>query len=264
MRIENLALSLGFGLTLAACGPDDRVSYMDEIKGGTPANEFPASCLIDIYDSENTLMALCSGALIAPGVVLTAGHCVSGFASFQVLCPYLDSTQYPGQGEAHPNYHAGKNRGVVGDSDDIGLVYLQTSIPMTRYPTVRATPLPDGSPVVNVGRVKDGVPSRSDLYRSTPVKIQRADSIGFTHDYMTADKIQPGDSGGPDYRSHPTEREVVAVNSGAGNGFEVLGRVDLVYKWIDSRVRSHGGWQLPPGYRGLTPPPPALRGRPGK
>ena len=45
---------------------------------------FPAACLLDLFDAQNKLVALCSGAVIAPGVVLTAGHCVSGFATWQL------------------------------------------------------------------------------------------------------------------------------------------------------------------------------------
>ena len=50
-------------------------------------------------------------ALVAPSVVLTAGHCVAGFSSFRVSCPYLNQ-ESPGSGEVHPNYKVGPSGSI--------------------------------------------------------------------------------------------------------------------------------------------------------
>jgi secreted trypsin-like serine protease len=247
-------------LLFAACGPetalsDDELTRAD-IKGGTPANDFPASCLIDIYDKNNKNVALCSGALIAPSAVLTAGHCVSGFDHYVVTCPYRNQTA-KGVGEQHPNYHVGPSGSISPTSDDIGLIYLDRRLPGT-YATLRRTPVPDDTLVVNVGRVLDGVPSRKELYRSAAIRVRDGKTINFSHDYVSVDKIQPGDSGGPTYRDGSKPPELVAVNSGAGDGFAVLARIDIVMSWITERVNQNGGFALPPGYQALTPQKPGL------
>jgi hypothetical protein len=230
-----------------------------DIKGGTPATEFSASCLVDIYDKNNKLVALCSGAIIAPSAVLTAGHCVSGFDHFLVTCPYRNQSS-PGVGEQHPNYHVGPGGSISPTSDDLGLIYLEKRLSGV-YAPLRRTALPDDSLVVNVGRVLDGTPSKKELYRSTAIRVRDGKTINFPHDYVSVDKIQPGDSGGPTYRDGSKPPELVAVNSGAGDGFAVLARVDVVMAWITERVNAHGGFALPPGYLPLVPQPPDLVNR---
>ncbi len=243
---------------LVSCGegdpPPSGQTVAPYIKGGTLAQDYPASCLVDIYDAQNRLVALCSGAVIAPSVVLTAGHCTSGFSHFQVTCPYLHQ-QSSGSGITHPDYHVGPSGSVASDSDDIGLVVLDQRILMDQYPVVRSTRAPDGTSVVNIGRVLDGAPSRTDLYRSAAIQIKDGRTINFPHDYVSVDEIQPGDSGGPTYRVGSSPLELVAVNSGAGTDFAIFGRPDVVYPWFAAQVANAGGFGLPPGYPALHLPP---------
>src|SRR5262245_50831231 len=68
--------------------PDDaRTEY---IKGGTEATAYPQAVLIDM---DGGASGYCSGSLIAPRLVLTAGHCAYGFGSFEVSAPYASPPQ---------------------------------------------------------------------------------------------------------------------------------------------------------------------------
>src|SRR5581483_442681 len=116
-------------LLITACGPLDQQTTPREIKDGTPASEFAASCLVDMYDAQNKLVALCSGAVIALNVILIAGHCVAGFDHHKIICPYLNNLTVNGIGEPHPNYHI-NGHGLAADVDDIGLIYLSLAVPM--------------------------------------------------------------------------------------------------------------------------------------
>src|SRR5262249_51571659 len=59
----------------------------EPIIGGTAATSYPESADVQLFQN-GQLFAFCSGALIAPKVVLTAGHCVVGITSWQVSLPF--------------------------------------------------------------------------------------------------------------------------------------------------------------------------------
>jgi hypothetical protein len=64
-------------------------------------------------------------------------------------------------------------------------------------------------------------------------------NAGYPYDYEATEVIESGDSGGPDMKAGT--HTIVAVNSGAGSGTEVLARVDLLYSWIQQQIANHGG-----------------------
>src|SRR5579883_3337864 len=90
-RVSTLSLALLalVGLVPACSSPEKppapsggvQVDQVEVVRGVPDDGADPAVVAIDIGDSE-----LCSGALIAPDVVLTARHCVSVTAQ-QVSCP---------------------------------------------------------------------------------------------------------------------------------------------------------------------------------
>src|SRR5438128_510785 len=94
-RIWKLAL-VALGSSLYACaaahgGADDEVEGSKGTKapiiGGARANAYAESAIVDMY-KDGVLQAACSGSVIAPQVVLTAGHCVDGFNGWKIRAPY--------------------------------------------------------------------------------------------------------------------------------------------------------------------------------
>jgi hypothetical protein len=114
----------------------------------------------------------------------------------------------------------------------------------------------DGTRIVNIGRINNGVLSNTSLFVSKPIPVRGATSVGFPFDYVAMEVIESGDSGGPDELPGTDPHQIVAVNSGAGGGTEVLARVDLLRSWILGKVASHGGGG------GTTPPPAPDAGAP--
>lgn len=241
-RLRNL-----IGFALVACvvnGADDEVAVDIEPIVGVVANEYPEAATLNIDVAQSTYYA-CSGTLIAPQVVLTAGHCVAGHRRWDVYVggsyrastnavaydwPVLDSDS------VSPSYH------------DVGLVFLSTAIALSSgFPSIAAAPYPVGTEALNVGRDIGADAFHytiTSAHYEAPISIQTDPAYPF--DYTSSDVIQPGDSGGPVFLSGT--HTLLAVNSGAVAGIsEVMARVDLVAGWIAAQIASHGGYGAVPG-----------------
>lgn len=247
-------LLAAFALTLAACSavPQDEfeaTTAREPIVGGTAATGYPEAALVNM-SQKGIQVAICSGAVIAPQVVLTAGHCVVEYDGWTVRAPYAGNQYAKASGAATLDYTSTADT-VDPKTHDVGLVFLATPIKLTTYPTIQKTKLASGSSIINVGRIKDGVASNTQLYASKPLTVKDATNYGYPFDYLANEIIQSGDSGGPDFSAGT--HTIVAVNSGAGGGTEVLARVDLVSTWIAQQIASHGG----SGTSSSPPPAPA-------
>ena len=225
---------------LAACSgvvtPSDEglpgVTF-NPIIGGTPASAYPEAAYLNIDMTPSGGWA-CSGTLIAPRVVLTAGHCVDSHGVWEVYVgkAYRQSTSAAvydwnekGAETVNPKHH------------DIGLVFLSDPINLTSYPSLSKVKVADDTAAVDVGRVLNGVVQSTEY--QAKVSISAGDKLGYPYDYTAKDVIEQGDSGGPVFTSGT--HTIVAVNSGAGSGMQVLARVDLLYAWISEQMASHAG-----------------------
>jgi hypothetical protein len=208
------------------------------ITGGKPARAFPEAALVEMPGS------VCSGVVVAPRVVLTAGHCVTGASSFAVVAPFAN-------GQRARALHAWteyvpRGRTVNPRALDVGILVLDRAISLDRYPRLAKVASPAGARAVNVGRKRDGVLSRTTLFVGKEVALHPGSSSGFPLAYVSEEIIEAGDSGGPVYVGRGAARTLVAVNSGGGAGLQILARVDLAYGAIQELIAETGGTSVVP------------------
>jgi V8-like Glu-specific endopeptidase len=236
-RFAAAASVLALALTAAACtaeqaGDGEATDVSSEaIVNGKVASAYPEAALIDTQDF------ICSGTVIAPRVALTAGHCVVGASEWRVTTPF--SKNQTALGHSSFTQYKATGESVNGKTIDVAVIILDTPINLASYPTLATAPVADGTKGVNIGRIKNDQASFTRLFAGTSVSLSDATSEGFPLDYVAKEIIESGDSGGGVYVGTGASRKIVAVNSGAGGGTEVLARVDLIVAKIKQIIAAN-------------------------
>lgn len=262
-KTTGLFLCILFSLLSIGCAMpvDESVASTSEaIVGGSVTTAFPEVVLIDMSSGK------CTGTLIGPKIVLTAGHCVQGTTSFKVRYGVnYEQSQTTRSSKIFdwvtgttmdPRYH------------DIAVLFLSTPISVAKYATVASSALTDaemdsvGGQTV-VGRTRDSNPSDRWVFQ-TPTWVFKSVAVGrgtclirqYPFDYNGSKFLEGGDSGGPLFRTGT--HEVVAVNSGRcdnadnpANGYAYYARTDLLYDWLTAQIEASNGSTPPPS----SPPP---------
>jgi hypothetical protein len=228
--------------------PDNRP--VGEIKQGTVASDYAEAVLVNMKKG-GWVAARCSGALIAPRVVLTAGHCVAAYDGWDVYAPFAAGGPWRSTEKAQLYDWTDNGNYVNPKQHDLGVLILNSPIHINSYPTLAAERVSWGTQVVNVGRKRNGVMSYKQLYVGPARAVSNGWSYGHPFAYAAPNVIEPGDSGGPVLLPGAAPRTLVAVNSGAGYNYELLARVDLIADWLQARIDENGGKPA------AVPPPPS-------
>ncbi len=127
MRRKLFAVLAALVMMVFAVNPASAVMF------GTPdtENQYSYVGLIVFYDEAGTPTHRCTGTLISPTVVLTAGHCTYGAASARVYFEPTAPSTYPtsggvtGEPIAHPNYDDFEG---FPNTYDVGVVILDEAV----------------------------------------------------------------------------------------------------------------------------------------
>jgi hypothetical protein len=207
------------------------------IENGSPATAFPEAVVVTASG-----FLPCSGVVLAPRVVLTAGHCRSATKKYSVSAP-----------NANHQTASGSNDwttfdGEAATSSDTLLIFLESDIKLDVYPTIAASEVAAGTPVVDVGRTLNNVITTS-VYVSPTVTIEgTGDSLGFHYNYQALPDIsQDGDSGGPIELVNGAAHSVVAIvdtdtveqNITETTPIDLFARLDLVRDAMLQQISAH-------------------------
>jgi hypothetical protein len=141
-----------FALAAVAASLVVAVSPANAVLYGTPdGNDHPYVGVVRFFDEEGKYLWRCTGALIAPKVLLTAGHCTFGTASAEVwftetaptTAEVLSGEYTPGiTGDpyAHPDYD---DFATFPNTSDVGIVVLDKAVRLSTYASLPTVGLAD-------------------------------------------------------------------------------------------------------------------------
>lgn len=245
-----IPLFVSLVLGLAACdvpkGPDGarQGTIESPIIGGTatPVGVYPAVGIL--VSGENHI---CSGTLIAPNAVLTAGHCtimenVWSFALVQDLNTADPAELHPGTPYTHPEYDPAVPPGLA-HLNDIGVVILDEPYPGGTPVGVMMTPseatalmVGDDVAIVGYGRLEAGTMSP----RTKNDAMTTITAIGDWELILGGPGTPQGcsgDSGGPALRGDGAAQRVIGLmvrNDSVCDEGAKYTRVDPYVDWVES------------------------------
>ena len=240
--------ALVLALAAAACGAGDPAATSRRaVVNGEPDTEHRAVVALVYYGG-----VFCTGTVIAPRAVLTAGHCLAPRDPTQMEVFFGDDYAAGGQSVAvtegflHPDYYMNDARGAP--MNDVAVLLLAADAPEPPLPWQQA-PLPEmwgeGVTLVGYGVTAAGTTDGLGVRRKVGQTIIALDET-FYYYSGTDDGTCQGDSGGPMLLDVGGVLVVIGVTSFGDDtcvGFGANTRLDRFAEFIAAHVE--GGVTAP-------------------
>ena len=230
-------------IAVGGCSADDGapVRVDEEIRGGQVAPDSNGVGLLWLLDG-----GTCSGTLVTPDVVLTAGHCITSHVG-----GFLTGVGGPLPEGADPrdngmtlyrvNDYVRYDDGSRTFLPDVAVVHLATPVPagdMTPIPRSR-TRVPNGTTCTTVGYGRDDA-GVAGARRQATVTVTDFTAIAYVASGIDG-QIDLGDSGGGLFCNGELVAATWARSANAvwpENKRAAFARIDVVQLWIDGKIAS--------------------------
>jgi MYXO-CTERM domain-containing protein len=239
---------------IAACVPGADTSTSSKgIVGGVTDTGDPAVVIVDLGNG------LCSGTVISPHVVLTAGHCIEAASNTSIR---FENTFGDGTGPTipasetlqHPLYNQG---------DDIGLIAMSAAAPTAAIPYNTAdlsSHLGEAVRIVGFGVTSEnGNDSGIKRQGTASLYMLLTENGGEVETTNQPQGTCYGDSGGPNFMTiNGTEQIAGITTTGTdicGSGYDIGTDVSKYTDWINTFVQAHDSGTQPPPDAGPTARP---------
>jgi hypothetical protein len=219
---------IGAAGALTACGSQGGA----KITVASSAN--PANVVVDLRDGSGQHMGSCTGTLISSSVVLTAGHCVVAAKGWVISTP--GGAQTANGVQVFTTWADFESNWSHPQHSDVGLILLDRSIFLSKYPTVARSLATDGMRLSRVRRVDGTTTTEGTRFEEVDAMAVRGAERGFPLAYVgSASLAEDGvDTGGALY--DPQTDVIYGVISGRGltTGNYYASRVEYLADWIQA------------------------------
>lgn len=176
------------------------------------ASLFPEAVLVNMPGRRR-----CSGVLVNPRTVITAGHCTNDLigapsSSITVIAPNAGGQR--SQAVVAYDVYKGTALSIDPNTRDLAMLTLDRPITVDYYPPIHEKTVGNGRLLRAVGREHDGQISDDDLFVGKKVPAHRGTPDFFPLDYYTRPIVESADSGGPVYVGRYKKRQLAGVVAG--------------------------------------------------
>ena len=233
-------ISRGCFLVLSATGLVGALAACGDAADGGQATASDATnkanVAIAMYDAAGIKLTGCSGTLIGPTTVITAGHCVAGGTRWKVTMADNSSTngyrgvtydwQAFGSSKSHPAHN------------DVALLYIEKPVVLSSYPTLALSSAADGTVLTRFRRAD--VTGASSAIRAVAAPAYQGKAKGFPFGYVT--ELAGGedvDTGGALIDMATNTIYGVVSAKGLTSGVLYAQRVDTAFRWAADKLSCH-------------------------